>query len=407
MFKDKVDKMSSCATQYFSDLKQEFLKVQGQSRALCATRKAFLQDIRKTVFPIIEVDPWRRRSSSRQQQQQQNREPPDSVSQLLVEAMSTSFVQGRWVTTSSCDLATAAAAAESGGPRHHKIVEAMLPSDGDYSAYPALVAAMNDQSMALVPTAAATAVGGLGPEGGGGAAGRAPQALSGPVCEIHTLSAGLTFACQLTGLLSSVLDVVLPKRRRLHFSDFSAPISSDLRFAKLVSRLNINVLALCLSQEVPAERLHPCRTLHNLRLLLGCEYPAGNQTSQAKQALSLLKLHDLSVEVAADVTRLAGDSNASENSDDDEFGGDGSPYLGKNHRKEPSEPDWESVPSDLMVVTLPHNSALASRQAAYYPASVSGVASSFMTSLMRGLTGGASAANPYYYYSSSPPSKKS
>lgn len=51
-------------------------------------------------------------------------------------------------------------------------------------------------------------------------------------------------------------------------SDMCSTTLSDSKFARRVSRLNLNVLHLCLSQNVPTELLHPTQTLQNILHLL-------------------------------------------------------------------------------------------------------------------------------------------
>ncbi|CAB3983709.1 Beclin 1-associated autophagy-related key regulator [Paramuricea clavata] len=153
----------------------------------------------------------------------------ESCEKALTEATRTSYVEGRWV--SDDELANT----------QYKILEAFLPADGDYSTYSVWLKSNKNSSNESVPTSSLRS-------------------------SAFSLTAGLTYTCQLLDLMAFFLDVTLPKD--VNCSDFCLRDLSASEFRSAVLRLNTNVMYLCLSQNVNIQMLHPKRTLQNIHACL-------------------------------------------------------------------------------------------------------------------------------------------
>ncbi|KAG8327765.1 autophagy protein 14, variant 2 [Homalodisca vitripennis] len=147
----------------------------------------------------------------------------------LNEAATMAYMAGRWVTTDVSDQF------------HHRIVGGpSLPASGDYSSYNDWVSASKDG----VPT----------------------NTESVDQNQAYNISAALTYTTQLVNGIAFYLGIKLPNK--LCYSDLCSNALSDTKFARRVARLNLNVLHLCLSQNVPPELLQPTQTLQNILHLL-------------------------------------------------------------------------------------------------------------------------------------------
>ena len=114
------------------------------------------------------------------------------------------------------------------------------------------------------------------------------------------------------------MDVILPKP--LSYNDFGVPIGSQYKFAKKVSKLNLNIIFLCLKYGVSPEEIHPTQSLYNLHLLFtSIKCNNNNQTNiQAERTTVTEKLYDLSVLSAATLDRLSPTSEDLTNDSDDD-----------------------------------------------------------------------------------------
>ncbi|KAJ8921193.1 hypothetical protein NQ315_013665 [Exocentrus adspersus] len=130
--------------------------------------------------------------------------------------------------------------------KQYRIVAPTLPSSGDYSAYNYWVAKSRDSSLAgsiLSDTLSHTPA--------------------------VTISAALAYTIQLVQVLSFYLNERLP-----HYIDHSSFTPHKARnytakpFRKRVNRLNVNILSLCLSQNVDPRYLRQHQTVHNILQLV-------------------------------------------------------------------------------------------------------------------------------------------
>ncbi|KAB7506974.1 Beclin 1-associated autophagy-related key regulator [Armadillidium nasatum] len=86
--------------------------------------------------------------------------------------------------------------------------------------------------------------------------------------EADNILAGVSFLNHMVNTVADIIKIPLPKR--VNIRDFINLTSEDLektKFKKLVTRINANVLFLCLSQEVPSNSLLPLSPLINMNAL--------------------------------------------------------------------------------------------------------------------------------------------
>ncbi|KAL8611017.1 hypothetical protein ACOMHN_042633 [Nucella lapillus] len=152
-----------------------------------------------------------------------------STARALSEASQLTYMSGRWVHTDRY------------GNTLIKIVESTLPGNGDYSAGVtserqelASLADDNQRITASNPT--------------------------------YAVISGLCHTTQLLQILSSVLMVTLP--RKIFYSTFGCNDFSEKQLQQAVSRLNHNMLHLCVSQGVDTGQVISRHTMYNLLLLL-------------------------------------------------------------------------------------------------------------------------------------------
>lgn len=215
-FADKANRMKACVDNLEKDRICPIRDVLGLSRKeLKLAQAAFVVSLFRDVFPLIEVLP----NLSDPQ--------PDLMLDCLADAMRTSYIHGRWVT------------GERSGEVQYQLVAPLLPGSGDYTPVYAWIAGNNTT-------------------GAGGDSDIAYPA--------HTIAAGLSLACQLVSLIAGLLDVHLPSR--LQHQDFGVIETSEFRFALKVTKLNLNVVCLCLSTGLSPSEIRPTQTLHNLLRML-------------------------------------------------------------------------------------------------------------------------------------------
>lgn len=156
-----------------------------------------------------------------------------STARALSEASQLTYMSGRWVHTDRY------------GNTLIKIVESTLPGNGDYSAGVTSerqeLCSLADDSQRLT--------------------------ASNPT---YAIISGLCHTTQLLHILSSVLMVTLP--RKIAYSTFGCNDFSEKQLQQAVSRLNHNMLHLCVSQGVDTGQIISRHTLYNLLLLLRSEH---------------------------------------------------------------------------------------------------------------------------------------
>ena len=252
----------------------------------------------------------------------------------------------------------------------------------------------------------------------------------------------MQFTAQLVSQISAYLDIILPK----YFScnEFGVPIASEYKFAKKVSRLNLNIIFLCLKNGVSPEDINPTQSLHNLYLLFAntlCKKENPSNTRTAKTKLTE-KLYELSVMNASVLERFS-PTNDDLMNDSDEGRDEEKPlkvirfrnwllvhhifcnvklklmsriryYCKCLHLFFKDMDDWEAVSlgvgggsSDMMIVNLsqlnmPCNSNWAMSTSPSSPVQspdlygvgqAASTATSFVSSLIRGFTGATSPTN--------------
>ena len=192
------------------------------------------------------------------------------------------------------------------------------------------------------------------------------------ISPLHTILAGLTFTAQFLSQISCCLDIIYPKRLTLNDFGLNAP-ATEYQFVKKLTRLNINALHLCLSQNV--DQLKPSEALHNIAQLLDF-FQMTHLTQHVPYKSDLL--HTLASELINQLDKLhptLTEDVESENEDD---------LL--NLEEEP----WEQpvVPNDMMVVYPAyggHQNIPNSPSPPPHSYSMS-TAGSFMSSWLRGFT---------------------
>ncbi|XP_023344790.1 beclin 1-associated autophagy-related key regulator isoform X2 [Eurytemora carolleeae] len=165
----------------------------------------------KDIFPIEEVYPC-------------NPDQSDLMLDCLAEAMRTSYIHGRWVST------------EQSGEMQYRVVSPLLTSSGDYTPVFALIATSKEGSVGVEPMPA------------------------------FNISAGLTLLTQLIKLIAHITAVPLPIK--LSYADFGVIDTSEYRFAKKVAKLNLNTISLSLALGVNPVILRPCQTVYNVITLV-------------------------------------------------------------------------------------------------------------------------------------------
>ena len=182
---------------------------------------------------------------------------------------------------------------------------------------------------------------------------------------VEFITAGLSLACQYTSSVASILCLPLPVR--INFSDFGVIETSEVRFARKVAKLNINIVSLCLAVGVDTSAIRPEQTLYNLCQLVK-RLETGAEGNESDISASLLGAWESQVHRETEELRLAqiSDSHSSDGSD-----GDSECVPG----------EWESVTSEQLNT----QEAGAVSQVSQAQSSIAFV-SSTMTSLLWGIT---------------------
>ncbi len=361
LFVQKVDQIDECRVKHIADLEAQRMKVSQRFRILANERRKHIAELAKYIFPIEAVDVDEENNDDKDREGLSEAESYDSLVAELQDAMSTSHIHGRWVTTSTSGPATIIQL-DGGGEKQWRIVAPLLPSD-ETTFYSALAAS---SELTATPSAGASSASSL-TSGGGGA-----QTV---VTPLHTILGGLTFTAQLLGQVASCLDLVMPKKQS--FADFGSATSfSEYAFAKRLVKLNVNTAHLCLSQGLDPKLIKPNEALHNLFTFL-TEAAKGN-AGNLNKPYRLELLHDMSVTATAELSSLEPTTEEEEEADSD-----------NDDDTTRDWEEWEAVPADMMIVNpyLQHMPSSPSPPPHQIPSStMSMTAGSFMSSLIRGLT---------------------
>lgn len=277
------------------------------------------------------------------------------IHESLSEAIHMSFINGRWVTTTN----------DMSGEMFYQIVAPLLPSSGDYGAYQAWIQTREKSD-------------------------KLDESLETGECNpAHTIASGLMFAAQLTQELALLFDIILPFRR-LKFQDFGKIVNSEYKLNRKVTRLNLNILHLCLSQGVSPEKLRAKQTLHNLKQLIDLIHNQDDSFSSSftvgisnQPLLDSEFLHQMSVTLSNELSKFAWINEELTDEDDDE-----TVESSKGSQMIPDEEDWDALQEqdDLMVAMPRYLQDRSLGPMSGSPSSLSTTATSFMSSLWRGLT---------------------
>jgi len=165
---------------------------------------------------------------------------------------------------------------------------------------------------------------------------------------IQNAYAALALTAQLVTCLSFYLDVILPKK--IGPADFMIKSPKVSSFIKSVNKLNTNVLFLCFSQYVPVNVLQPSQMMHNIQMLLSTAVtPHLGSVNHFRVDETLLDSLEESVVIVgnayADDDGHLDFSSSSSSSDDDEG-------------KDETTGDWDYIPADMNIPSLPLNEGL-------------------------------------------------
>ncbi|XP_025105995.1 beclin 1-associated autophagy-related key regulator-like isoform X2 [Pomacea canaliculata] len=223
-FKQRTSKANRTLKVACQDLQNRRNQHEKESEVLCAERKRAMHELVDCIFPMQEITPVFASSLGLDSEGL-----AQSTVTALKEACQTAYLSGHWVLT------------DHEGNTAFKIVESTVPGNGDYSA----AISKGSQSM-------------LGCE----EQENEKRPWENPSNAVLTALSHLT---QFTMTAADILQVFLP--RRLCFSKFCGGELSERQLHSAVSRLNCNVLALCLSQGVDARQLSLRLTVHNILAL--------------------------------------------------------------------------------------------------------------------------------------------
>ncbi|TRY73810.1 hypothetical protein TCAL_02574 [Tigriopus californicus] len=305
LFERKVEQIRRCSLGYRNELKQRERQVADLASTLAAHRQKYIRDLSAHIFPISEIFPSQVVTHCYSDDEDDNQEC--LIMESLNEAMSTSFINGRWVdnTPHSNEM-------------HYRIVESCLSSSGDYVEY----FGWKDKPEAEVMA-------------------RHDEGQMNPTLVI---SSALMLTTQLTHLIATTLDLILPKKMRS--SDFGLLMKSEYRFTKRLLQLNFNIAYLCVTQGINPEYLKPKQTLHNLKLLIDFTEVGGIQFGRPDQRMTnfdpLLRIH---YDLLQDLERRKSLDDGPEDSDEE----DGiSAHLGLE------DEDWESINRNETILPGDH-----------------------------------------------------
>ena len=96
-FESKVNKIDVYVKQHLAGLDQQKLKVNQNIKILAMRRRDHLMELHSFIFPIALVDTQPPSSQVR------SAEPFDEIMAEMEDAMTTSYIHGRWVKTSMAD----------------------------------------------------------------------------------------------------------------------------------------------------------------------------------------------------------------------------------------------------------------------------------------------------------------
>ena len=159
----------------------------------------------------------------------------------------------------------------------------------------------------------------------------------------------------------------------LKFTGLNTP-SNEYQFIKRLTKLNINVVHLCLSQNLSPDQLKPTEGLHNLAQFLD----HFTKNGLVSQPYKLEILHNLSLTIGKELEHNQPSSSIDQNDLDQSDQDEDSFNAGE-------ENSWESLAPDMMIVNpilTAHQNAVPNSPSPP-PYTMSSVAGSFMSSLWK------------------------
>lgn len=100
-FGSKVDKIDQYARQHLASLTAQKIKVNQKMKSLAAKRRQYVTELSRYIFPIELVEIPSQATSA--EKSDCSEETFDAIMAEMKDAMSTSYIHGRWVTTSMSD----------------------------------------------------------------------------------------------------------------------------------------------------------------------------------------------------------------------------------------------------------------------------------------------------------------
>ena len=99
-FGSKVNKINQVTQQHLTGLEQQRLRVNQKLKSLSLKRKDYMKELSQYIFPIefVEIQ-----NQMPRKEPLENEDVNDDLIADLEDAMSTSYIMGRWVTTSMTD----------------------------------------------------------------------------------------------------------------------------------------------------------------------------------------------------------------------------------------------------------------------------------------------------------------
>lgn len=162
---------------------------------------------------------------------------PETISEIEEAMLTTTYVKSEWKRESLVDLIN----------KEFIIVAPSLPSNGNYQEYCDWIHSNKDGSVSSGMTAASE-----------------PGHVANN--DAYRIAAALTYIAQLVQCLSFYLDVRLP--HKVSYNDFCTMGLNEPQFRRKVARLNLNIVYLCYTQNLPMRHIQPARTMENIFQLL-------------------------------------------------------------------------------------------------------------------------------------------
>lgn len=238
-YEDKVNKLGEYVLEAVD--KNDILRKRSLEKMeeLKITRRAHIDRLVKYIFPMSQQMVKSSSLHGVQSRKASNESlKPETISEIEEAMLMTTYVKSGWKQESLCDLTN----------KEFIIVAPSLPSNGNYQEYCDWIHSNKDGSVSSGMTAA-------GSEPGHVANNNA-----------YRIAAALTYIAQLLQCLSFYLDVRLP--HKVSFNDFCTMGLNEQQFRKKVARLNLNVVYLCYTQNLPMRPIQPARTMENIFQLL-------------------------------------------------------------------------------------------------------------------------------------------